>query len=76
MEHHKNIHGHVIIGGDEVEKGFYYLQYESDPSEIKALFDQAKFHEKSQFQDRHNRVFILVYNRNDSTYRLEGGAYA
>jgi len=76
MDYHKNIHGHVVHGDDSVEKGFYYLTYDVDANEANALFQQAKSHGTSEFTDRQNRLFMLSYNRNDSTYRLEGGGYA
>jgi hypothetical protein len=65
-----------VHGDDSVEKGFYYLTYEVDASEAEVLFKQAKLHGTAEFQDLQNRLFMLVYNRNDSTYRLEGGGYA
>jgi hypothetical protein len=76
MDHRKNIHGHVVHGDESVEKGFYYLTYEIDSKEAEILFKQAKLHGTAEFQDRENRLFMIAYNRNDSTYRLEGGAYA
>lgn len=75
MDRHKDIHGHVVIGDDSAEKGFYYLTYEVDANEAEVLFDQAKLHGTADFQDRNGRTFMLAYDRNHHTYRLEGGGY-
>lgn len=72
MEHRRDIHGHIVYGEDDAEKGLYYLDYEIDPEEARVFFQQAKLHGQAEFEDRHNRQFTLEYDHGAGSYRVIG----
>jgi len=51
MAHERDIHGHTVIGEDDVVHGMDYLDYDLQYAEAQVLFEQAKYRGQAQFED-------------------------
>jgi hypothetical protein len=69
MAHQRDIHGHPVIGEDDVVKGMDYLDYDLQYAEAQVIFEQAKAHGQAQFEDGQDRDYTLKHN-SDGTYTL------
>lgn len=69
MIHTRDIHGHKVLGEDDVVAGMDYLDYNLQFPEAEVFFKTAKNSGAAQFEDAHDRQFTLKHNH-DGTYQL------
>lgn len=68
----QKVHGRLLKTDSSVRAtGLRHLQKILSPMEAKTLYDQARTHGESYFQDNQNRNFTLTYDKEEGVYHLE-----
>lgn len=68
----QKVHGRLLKADSVVRAtGLRHLQKILSPMEAQTLYDQARTHGESYFQDNQNRNFTLTYDKQGGVYHLE-----
>jgi metal-dependent hydrolase (beta-lactamase superfamily II) len=69
----EKIHGYLVDFDESLKMtGIRYLQYELQEREAKTLFEAARLKGEAYFEDKQNRNFTLIYNRESGLYQVVG----